>query len=200
MKPLVLAVATAAVAGAATAGVAGPGTAAAPVPTPIGVTKGYRLPPHGRLVASARPVDGLRCSRSATKRFGVHVELFARGLVLLLPAGIGVAPPLARDGAYVVGGRCSYPLRTREPTGVVDVEPGPSRTLGQLFDLWGQPLSRTRIAGFAARPGTRVLAFVDGRRTTVDPRSILLARHAEIVLEVDGYVPPHPSYRFRPGL
>ena len=51
-------------------------------------------------------------------RFRVHLELFARGLVLLVPAGIGVAPPVERDGAYVLGGRCLYPLRTREPTGV----------------------------------------------------------------------------------
>ncbi len=164
------------------------------------MTKGYRLPPHGRLVAAARPVDGLRCSGSNPTRHGVHVELFARGLALLLPAGIGIAPPLARDGAYVVRGRCSYPLRTREPTGVIEVVAGTTPTVGQLFDVWGQRLSRSRIAGFRARRGIRVLAFVGGKRWTLDPRSIPLRRHAEIVLEVDGYVPPHTSYRFRKGL
>jgi hypothetical protein len=186
------------------AGVAGAttpfATASAPIPTPIGVTKGYRLPAHGSLVAKARPVGDLFCSRSSPTRYGVHVELFARGLVLLLPAGIGIAPPLVRDGAYVVRGRCSYPLRTREPTGVIEVASGRTRTVGQLFDVWGQQLSRKRIAGFAAPPGRRVLAFVDGRRWRLDPRSIPLRRHAEIVLEVDGYVPPHTSYRFRKGL
>jgi hypothetical protein len=185
-------------ASAATASVVAAG--AAPIPTPIGVTKGYRLPPHGRLVAAARPIGELRCSQTSAKRFGVHVELFARKLVLLLPAGIGIAPPLARDGAYVLSGRCSYPLRTREPTGVIEVVPGHTRTVGQLFDVWGQRLSETHIAGFTAPPGKRVLAFVDGKRWTLDPRIIPLRRHAEIVLEVDGYVPPHTSYRFRKGL
>jgi hypothetical protein len=126
----------------------------------------------------------------------VHVELFAKKLVLLLPAGIGVAPPLERSGAYVLRGRCSYPLRTREPSGVIEVREGRALRLGQLFDVWGQPLSRHGLAGFRAKAGERVLAYVDGRRWTGDPRAIPLRRHAQIVLEVGGYIPPHTSYRF----
>jgi len=41
-----------------------------------------------------------------------------------------------------------------------------------------------------------VLAFVGGRRWRGDPRAIPLARHAQIVLEIDGYVPPHASFLF----
>src|SRR5206468_1998975 len=92
-----------------------------PVPTPIGVTRDYRLPPSGAAVRAGRPVGGLTCARTRTLRFRVHLELFARRLVVLVPAGIGIAPPSRRDGAYVVGGRCLYPLSTREPTGVVEV-------------------------------------------------------------------------------
>ena len=114
--------------------------------------------------------------------------------MLLVPAGIGVAPPLERDGAFVTGGRCVYPLRTREPTGVIEVGSGGTFRLGDLFRIWGQPLSPRRIAGFrSTRP---VLAFVNGRRYAGDPRSIPLRRHAEIVLEIGGYVPPHSSYLF----
>ncbi len=69
-------------------------------------------------------------------------------------------------------------------------------TLGALFAIWGQPLSDTRVASFGGRVG----AFVGGRRWRGDPRSIPLERHAEIVLEVDGYIPPHPKYTFPPGL
>lgn len=42
----------------------------------------------GPLACSAAP-SGL----PAPRRFGVYVELFAHGRVILLPAGIGVAPP-----------------------------------------------------------------------------------------------------------
>jgi hypothetical protein len=70
------------------------------------------------------------------------------------------------------------------------------KTLGDLFDVWGQPLSRTWMVGFR---GT-VTAYVAGRPWRPDPRSIPLQRHAQIVLEVGGHVTPHPSYQFPPGL
>jgi hypothetical protein len=127
----------------------------------------------------------------------VHVELFAARRVVLVAPGIGIAPPRTRDGAYVRGGRCTYPLRTREPTGVVEVEAGGrTKRLGDLFAVWGQPLSRKRMAGFKGP----VRAYVGGRRWRRDPRTIALTRHAQIVLEVGGYVAPHAVYRFPPGL
>lgn len=126
-------------------------------------------------------------------RLRVHLELFARKLVLLVPSGIGVAPPVRRDGAYVTGGRCLYPLRTREPTGVVEAAAAGLR-LGDLFRVWGQPLSPRRLAGFrSAKP---LLAFVNGKRFHGDPRAIPLRRHDEIVLEIGGYIRPHSSYLF----
>jgi hypothetical protein len=136
------------------------------------------------------------CTQAERSRFGAHLELFARRRVLLVAAGIGIAPPQRREGAYVRGGRCSYPLRTREPTGVIEVEDGARRTVGDLFELWGQPLSRRRIAGFRGR----VHAHVGGRPWRGDPRAIPLRRHAQIVLQVQGRVPPHAKYRFPPGL
>jgi hypothetical protein len=167
------------------------------VPTPIGVTREYRLPARGADVQAARPVGDLTCARTSPVRFRVHLELFARRLVLLVPAGIGVAPPLVRDGAYVLGGRCLYPLRTREPTGVIEVAATRPVRLGDVFRVWGQPLAPRRVAGF--RSSKPLLAFVNGRRYRGDPRTIPLRRHDEIVLEIGGYVPPHTSYLFAKG-
>jgi hypothetical protein len=96
----------------------------------------------------------------------------------------------------VRGGRCAYPARTREPTGVIEVEEGATLHLGDLFALWGQPLGPRRLAGFRGR----VEAYVGGRRWRGDPRAIPLRRHAQIVLEVGGHVRPHTSYQFAPGL
>jgi hypothetical protein len=45
-----------------------------------------------------------------------------------------------------------------------------------------------------------VHAFVDGLPWTGDPRTIPLRRHAQIVLEVGGHVPPHVRYGFPKGL
>jgi hypothetical protein len=100
----------------------------------------------------------------------------------------------------VLGGRCSYPAKTVEPTGVIEVARTARLTLGQFFDLWGQPLSTTRLVGFRSRHGERLRAFVGGRPWSGDPRRIRLRRHAQIVLELGGFVPPHSSYLFRKGL
>jgi len=64
--------------------------------------------------------------------------------------------------------------------------------------VWGRPLSATRLASFAT--SSPILAFVDGRRWHGDPRAIPLRPHAEIVLELGGYIPPHASFLFRKGL
>jgi hypothetical protein len=116
--------------------------------------------------------------------------------VVAVPAGIGVAGARG-DGARIGGGRCFYPLITRDPTGVVEVAAGRPLRLGELFGLWGQPLTATRLAGFG---GGAVQAYVDGRAVAGDPSAIVLAPHREIVLEIAGSVPPHAAYRFPPGL
>lgn len=150
---------------------------AAPIPTPIGFGPRYQLAP-------GPPDQGTRvtCRRVETESQQAHVELFANKFVLLLPKGIGA------------GGGCSYPVSTREPTGVVEFVPAAKPTLGDLFDVWGQPLSARGFAGFRGR----VSAWVGGRRWRGDVRAIPLRRHAEIVVEVGGYIPPHTFFLFPP--
>jgi hypothetical protein len=179
---------------AAAAAVAG-----GPIPTPIGKGPRFHPPPAHAAVREGRPVAGLTCG-AATNRVGVHVELYARGLVVIVPAGIGVARPFARRGAYVLPGGCSYAIRTREPTGLLEVEPGRGLRLGDLFRVWGQPLSATRLAGFRTTRGRPVRAYVSGRRWRGDAQAIRLRRHGEIVLELGAYIPPHRAYAFPPGL
>src|SRR5438045_3808060 len=75
-------------------------------PWPIGPGPRYQPPATNRAVLEGKPVGGMRCASG--KRFAVHIELFARRKVIVVPPGIGVA----RRG-------CSYPVRTKAPTGVV---------------------------------------------------------------------------------
>jgi hypothetical protein len=170
-----------------------------PVPR-IGRGKGYRIPSADRHTSAGRPVGRFRCTRAPTARYGTHLEVFANRLDVVVPAGIGIAAPRKRDGAYVTRGRCEYPVRTREPTGLIEVDRGAEPTLGEFFDVWGQPLDRRRVLGFRASRGEAVSAFVNGVRWRGDPRSIPLTRHAAIVVEVGGWFPPTPRYLFPPGL
>jgi hypothetical protein len=166
--------------------------AAAPVPTPIGTGPRYDLPAAPPAVRRAEPIGRLRCASGDLPHQRAHVELFANRRALLLPPGIGMAPPLRRDGADVLGARCSYPLRTTDPTGVVELAAAVQPTLGDLFAVWGQPLGPSRLCSFRGA----VRAWVGGRRWRGDVRRIPLTRHAQVVVEVGDYVPPHPTYLF----
>jgi hypothetical protein len=133
-------------------------------------------------VLSGKPIGRLHCADG--RRFAVHVELFARRQVAIVPPGIGVA---RRD--------CSYPLSTKQPTGVVDVLGAGRFTLGDLFRVWGRRFDAMHLLSFQGP----VSLFVGGKRRRGDPRRLLLTRHAQIVIEVGGYVAPHPSYLFPRG-
>jgi hypothetical protein len=159
------------------------------IPTPIGVGHAYHPSAPSNVAAGA--IAGMYCEHRARRRFEVHVEVFANRRVVLLPAGIGIAPPYRRARGLLTG-RCAYPALTRDPTGVVQVLAASKVTLGELFSLWGQPLSRGRLADFSGR----VSMFIDGRRIAREPRSIKLHPHQEIVLEIGGYIPPHSTYSF----
>jgi hypothetical protein len=56
------------------------------------------------------------------------------------------------------------------------------------------PLSRSSLLTFRGD----VTAYVSGRRRDGDPRTIPLSDHAQIVLEVGGFIPPHRFYLFPP--
>ena len=165
-------------------------------PWPVGAGPRYTPPARTAAVAAGAPVGTLRCgSRSAS--FRVHVELFADRKVVIVPAGIGVAEPSRRDGATIVPRGCVYPLRTTAPDGIVEVARGSSLTLADLFRLWGRPLGPRRLVSFSSSSPVR--AYVGGKLVRGPAGSIRLTPHAQIVLEVGRYVPPHPFFLFAGG-
>lgn len=151
-------------------------------PTPIGV--GPRYHPAAGVHGPCRP-GSLR----GTAR--VHLELFARGRVVIVPAAVGLRGARFRYGA-VVGARCRGALWTLEPTGVVELNG--RRTLGNLFAVWGRVLRPTQLLGFHGR----VRLYLNGVRVGHDARCLVLRNSDELVLEVGAYVKPHASFRFAP--
>jgi hypothetical protein len=141
-------------------------------------------------------VGRLDCGPAAPS-FRVHIELFAARKVVVAPAGIGLADPVTHDGGAVHPGGCVYPLSTAGPDGVVRVARGRPLTLGALFALWGQPLGGHRLVGFSSRSPVR--AYVGGHLVAGPARAIRLTPHAQIVLELGGFVPPHPFFLFSGG-
>jgi hypothetical protein len=145
-------------------------------------------------------VGGLLCDEGSSARVGVHLEVFVDGYDVVIPQGIGVAPPHRREGAYVRGGRCSYVGRTSDPTGMIELKRGTAATLGEFFATWGQPLAPNALLSFRARNRQRVRVFANGREWSRDPRALPLTPHAAIVVELGRFVNPHPRYAFPPDL
>ena len=139
-------------------------------PAPIGPGPAY-------LPSAGRPVE--LCAGPAG--FAVHLELFANRRAVVIPAGIG---------------SCSDSARTRTPTGVFEVAHS-GLVLGDLFRIWGQPLTAHRLLSF--RSSTPVRAYVNGRAVGGLVSSIPLRPGAEIVVEIGGYVPPHAFFLFPKG-
>jgi len=173
----------------------GTGHVTAPVATPIAVGHRYQLSATTAVTRRAAALGALAC-RPATRVLRMaHVELFIQGRAVLLPAGIGIAPPAEIRGGRVLGGRCRYPLSTADPTGVISVNQPGVRTLGQLFRIWGQALGRQRLLGFRSHAPLR--AFVDGRGWRQGIRRIPLHDRSQIVVELGRLVPPHSFYLFQ---
>jgi hypothetical protein len=158
---------------------------------------------HSRASGLPKPVDGIKCETSEQVLFHVHSHLavFVDGRPLRVPEGIGIAPPRSvaqtAEGPFVANGACFYWLHTHARDGIIHIESPVQRrfTLGELFDIWRQPLDRNRVAG-ASGP---VRAYVDGRPFAGDPRAIALGPHRVIQLDVGRRVLPRP-FTFPSGL
>lgn len=162
-------------------------------PWPIGPGARYRPPAAGPSVARGRPLGALRCA-APREAFPLHLEIFVDRLVVVVPAGIGIARPWRQVAGSVLAGGCTYPITTPTPGGIVEVARGARLSLADLFRIWGQPLGGRRIASFRATAPLR--AYVDGVRVDAPVGSIRLSPRAEIVLELGGYVVPHRFFLF----
>lgn len=149
---------------------------------------------------NGQPVDGIEGSSREMLRIHVHAHLalFYKGEQIAIPPGIGIVKPFRIENGFVGAGSGFYWLHTHDATGIIHVESPDSRayTLGNFFDVWGQALTSSDVAGLAGV----VRAFVDGKAYAGNPRDIGLGAHTQITLEVGGPIVPPPTYIFPNGL
>ncbi len=139
-------------------------------------------------------MDGIQCAPLEQLVYHIHshLQVYVNGQPRSLPAAIGLIGPVAQQTAYgpfYGAQQCYYWLHTHTQDGIIHVESPSKRvyTLGNFFDEWRQPLSRTQVASDKGK----VSAFLNGKRWTQDPRTIPLLPHASIQLDVGApTVPP----------
>jgi hypothetical protein len=164
----------------------------APAPGPLG-PEGVPVPNAPRLagpgsIAVGATIDGIECQSAEQVVYHIHAHLtvFVDGQARQIPYGIGIAQPRqvqqTAQGSFVAGGACFAWLHTHASDGIIHIESPTKRTytLGEFFDVWGEPLSATRVG--AARG--RVTTIFNGHVFNGSPRRVPLLAHAQIQLDV----------------
>jgi hypothetical protein len=153
--------------------------------------------------AAGPPVDGIECSGSEQTLFHIHAHLtiFVAGVARIVPFGIGIPDARAENtpsGVFVGSGSCFYWLHTHAADGIIHIESPIRRiyTLGNFFDIWGQPLGPTEVG--PARGS--VTTLYNGQRYLGDPRDIPLTAHAQIQLDVGRPLVAPEAIEFPSGL
>jgi hypothetical protein len=191
-----------------TSGTAGGSNSATPGAAAIGTIgpEGVPIPPGAALAGTqptGQPVDGISCQTREQTLFHIHAHLtiFVNGKPAQVPAGIGIPgaqPTATAQGPFIGGGDCFYWLHTHAADGIIHIESPVQRiyTLGQFFDLWGQPLSTTQVGPAAGH----VTTYLNGSGYDKDPRTIPLTAHAQIQLTVGSPSVSPVSITFPGGL
>jgi len=131
-------------------------------------------------------IDGIQCG-SMTENYHVHAHLaiMQDGQLLAVPGQIGIP------------GTCDYEIHTHNPSGELHIETDTFKrfTLGQIFRIWGQPLSATSVAGLSGQP---VKFYVndngDLREYVGDPAEIELTSHRAVTIQIGTAPAAVPTY------
>ena len=93
---------------------------------------------------------------------------------------------------------CFYAIHTHDSSGKIHVTPAAPGifTLGELFEIWGQPLTNTNVAGVTGLP-VEIYVTDNGASTKVeeaDWSSIELKPHREITIELGTPLAEIPNF------
>jgi hypothetical protein len=134
--------------------------------------------------AQGQPIDGLTCGAEMATALHYHVyfAMYANGQQINIPANTGIV--------QTAQGTCLYPVHVHpENANIIHIESPEVRTftLGQVFDIWTQPLSQNQVLSYRAdshHPITYEVFDAHGHlgKVTGDPRALVLADHQTIVI------------------
>ncbi len=144
---------------------------------------------------------GVECQSGEQLAVHYHAELaiYYQGTPVPVPAYVGF------------GQSCLYWLHTHDQTGTIHIEAPASAasrtfTLGDFFDVWGQPLSSTQVATLTVPSGAKLQVWTQKATDpspvlwTGNPRSVPLLAHETITVEVTPPTVTPKPYVFPAGV
>jgi hypothetical protein len=130
----------------------------------------------------------MSCEVGMSDTYHVHarIAIIRNGVQLAIPGSIG------RPASG-----CLYGIHTHDSSGVIHLEsPAYQRyTVGNMFDIWGQPLSLTNVAGIAGMP---VAVYIndggDVRQYMGNPADIAMISQRTVTFQIGSALPAIPAY------
>ena len=147
---------------------------------------------------AGKPVANIQCQNGEqlAVHYHAHVDIIWKNQPVSIPANTGIPP----------GGNCLYWLHTHDDSGVIHIEAPQGDgnrqfTLGNFFQIWGQPLSRKQVATIPVGSGDQLKVWVNGIPYTGDPSKIVLKEKEQIVLEIGPpFSEPPPTFTWPANL
>jgi len=122
--------------------------------------------------------------------FYAHLSILVNNEPQEIPRYLGASPKPPTH--------CFYAIHTHDSSGKIHVTPAAPGifTLGELFEIWGQPLTNTNVAGVTGLP-VEIYVTDNGTSTKVedaDWSSIELKDHREITIELGTPLAEIPNF------
>jgi hypothetical protein len=157
----------------------------------LGLLLWYKL---GTGPGPGQPIGNIHCDAGEQNAslYHAHVTILYQETPVPVPANIGVQSS------------CLYWVHTQDESGIVAVglpkgQEKTQITLGQMFQVWGQPLTGQKVATLTVDRGQQVRVWVNGNRYHGDPRNIVLSSHKDITIQVGPpFQDPPPRYTWQP--
>ncbi|HUL63680.1 MAG TPA: hypothetical protein VLW55_03610 [Burkholderiaceae bacterium] len=122
----------------------------------------------------------------------VHLTIALNGQLLEIPEFLGTVPSSPTFGG------CFYQIHNHDFSGKLHIEsPTPvNYVLGSFFKIWGQPLTRTNVAGITSTPIVFYVTEADGTTTVYDgdPGAIALTSHRLITIQIGTPLTEIPNF------
>ncbi len=166
-------------------------------PSTAAPATGWELSPAGSAGRIAAAGLEVLDAEGHVEHFHAHLDVFADGTAITVPANIGIAVDAAEKPVGISA------LHSHDPSGIIHVEApkaGDTFTLGQFLTEWGVLSGTSTSPGSPQSDITGWSAAVNGQKRDGSLNSIVLKAHDEIVLFHGPSPDPLPgSYTFPEG-